>query len=122
MTPTVITSNVNAVSPVVMHRARKLSAVSSLISHHNDAGYNEMVTIELAPGYYFADGSTTFDAHSTEEFIAAIAGITTTPAETDVMIWGFTATSDDDVAQDADYATRRHIRRSLMEQFEVNGE
>lgn len=120
--PTVITSNVNAVSPVVMHRARKLSAVSSLISHHNDAGYNEMVTIELAPGYYFADGSTTFDAFSTEEFIAAIAGITTTPAETDVIIFGFTATSDDDVAQDADYATRRHIRRSLMEQFEVNGE
>lgn len=122
MTPTVITTNINAVSPVTMHRALKLSAVSSLISAHNDAGYNEMVTIELAPGYYFADGSTTFNALSTAEFIAAIAGITMTPTEFESVIFGFTETSDDDVSEDADYATRRHIRRSLMEQIEVNGE
>ena len=80
MTPTVITSKVNAVSPVAMHRALSNPAVLQLVSHHNDAGYNDMVTIELARGFFFADGSTTFDAITTEEFDTAIAGIYTLPA------------------------------------------
>lgn len=76
---TTISLTVNAVATTAIHRALKNPAVAKIFSSHNDAGYNDMVTVVLTPGYYTADGADEFVALTTEDLNAALAGVITDP-------------------------------------------
>ena len=74
-----ISLTVNAVATTAIHRALKNPAVAKIISSHNEAGYNDMVTVVLTPGYYTADGADEFVALTTDELNATLAGVITDP-------------------------------------------